>query len=72
MVRDELRTAHTQLGAIADAVRQLSTADVNPDEPMTVEQVAESVKASATRTSRAHASSAVAMSRNAAIAGMVH
>ena len=48
IVRDELRTVHTQLAAIADAVRQLSTADVNPDEPMTVEQVAKSVKVVAT------------------------
>jgi excisionase family DNA binding protein len=47
-IRDELRTVHTQLEAIADAVRQLSTADVNPEDLMTVAQVAESVKVAAT------------------------
>jgi excisionase family DNA binding protein len=46
-VRDELRTVHTQLEAIAGAVRQLSTA-VNPDDLMTVGQVAETVKVAAT------------------------
>lgn len=35
---------HTQLEAIAAAVRQLSTAGVNPDELMTVGQVAEIAK----------------------------
>ena len=37
VVRDELRTVHTQLNPIAGAVRRLSTAGVNPDEMMTVE-----------------------------------
>jgi excisionase family DNA binding protein len=48
IVRAELRTVHTQLEAIADAVRQLSTADANPDELMTVKQVAETAKVAAT------------------------
>jgi hypothetical protein len=39
---------HTQLEAISDSVRQLSTANVNPDELMTVEQVAETLKVAAT------------------------
>ena len=37
-------TVHAQLEAIADAVRQLPTADVDPDYLMTVGQVAETVK----------------------------
>jgi excisionase family DNA binding protein len=48
IVRDELRAVHTQLEAIAGAVRQLSTAGANPDELMTVGQVAETVKVAAT------------------------
>ena len=44
IVRDELRTVHAQLQAIADAVRQQATPSTNPDEMMTVDQVAEAVK----------------------------
>jgi excisionase family DNA binding protein len=48
IVRDELQAVHTQLEAIAGAVRQLSTAAVNPDDLMTVGQVAEIAKVAAT------------------------
>jgi hypothetical protein len=33
LVRDDSRTVHAQLEAIADATRHLSTADLNPDAP---------------------------------------
>lgn len=48
IVREELRIVLTQLDTITDAVRKLSTSTANPDELMTVPQVAEEMKVAPT------------------------